>query len=536
MCKNHSNKIKQLEFIIATFLIVACSNNAGGGSNPPVVTPLNLGTLPNGSSVWASSGTFTSTSGGYTTGSISLAGGTSGASYMISYSVDPIGPSVTSNPNPCVLVSGSGNACQMILNSESTASGNYQVTVYYTANLTQAHKAQATDVATPLPNKITFVVSACPTPTISPSPTVTPTTTPSPTPTVSPTSSPTPAPSPTPNGNLVISALGESSIKVGESTALTVTLSNSIGITTPITVSLTSSNPTAMSESPTSCSLTTIDNYCTVKLIGESGGIATLTAAATGYTSVTSAPLSIGQFIFVTSLTYNGDLQHGGGVITVSADNGVHGADAICESEATAASLPGTFKALLVSSTRYPCDANGVCGEGITGGAADWPVAANTTYYTPYGSATFSADIHGIFESNYTAGSIYSALGESTHTYVWSGVNGVLTSPANESGHPTTFLGWSYSQVNSWPGNGWNPFVNYTCSDWNTSLSTTLGTIGDSGFIPDNLFTLQYLVPNRGYSTYNVGNSGSSQTFATRWITGGRNYCNRPSNLICIQQ
>ena len=95
------------------------------------------------------------------------------------------------------------------------------------------------------------------------------------------------------SGTLVVLPFTESVITVGHSTTAVVSLSNSSGITTPITVNLASNNPGIISESPTSCNLTTESNYCTVTLTGESAGSGTFTASAVDYESSISGQLTV---------------------------------------------------------------------------------------------------------------------------------------------------------------------------------------------------------------------------------------------------
>jgi hypothetical protein len=242
--------------VILALFVAACSSssptsssNSNGGTS--------LGTLPNGSNVIVSSSTFSASSGLSTSGTIGLAGGTSGVSYTLSFAVSPSGPSVTPNPAPCTLVSGSGASCQLNFNAQSAAAGTYTVTVSYSQNSSSGsirNNSQLKDSSSnALPNTIIFIVTG--------------------------------GGQTIESGVLVIMPLSSESIESGSTESATISLSNSQGITSsnPVIVSISSTNPSILSVSPNSCSLYTASNSCSVTLSGESAGTATLNVNAAGY-------------------------------------------------------------------------------------------------------------------------------------------------------------------------------------------------------------------------------------------------------------
>ena len=252
---NLKSKFCLFILFVSTLILSACGGSGGGSPTPSNYT---LGTLPNGSTVYVSSSSFTAASDGSTTGTLGISGGITGQSYTFTFSVSPSGPTVTSAPNPCTIISGSGNTCQLTFAGNSVAAGTYTVTTFYTALTGNSKITIASE--SPLENTIDFIVTGG--------------------------SGPIP-------GTLVISPLTESRITIGATTTATVTLSDSQGITTPVEVNLTSSNTGIMSESPASCQLSSNSSSCLITLTGESAGSATFTASAESYASVTSSALAI---------------------------------------------------------------------------------------------------------------------------------------------------------------------------------------------------------------------------------------------------
>lgn len=267
--------------LLATIL-AACGG--GGNCTNCTVTPAanyDLGTLPNGSVVWTSTENLTITNGTNTTSTVGLTGGTAGESYELSFipTLKATGKTknvtyfngliIQSTPERCILVAGTGDTCQLLIDAAHAEVGTYTITTYY---------KQANSMESALPQVITVIVSATPAPT--------PTITPEPTPTVTPT--PTPV-----AGSLSVSPLTSSSISVGSDTTATVSLVGSSEVTTPVSVAITSDNGSIVTLSPSSCSLTTVSNSCLVTLHGVSAGTGTFNAGASGYSSVISPTLTV---------------------------------------------------------------------------------------------------------------------------------------------------------------------------------------------------------------------------------------------------
>ena len=257
------------------------------------------------------------------------------------------------------------------------------------------------------------------------------------------------------------------------------------------------------------------------------------------YSTTTFVPVATSKVIFITAGTYDANLQAGGGasIPGTPAVDGPTGADAICAYEATQSGsvVPaGTYKALIVASNRYPCDATGSCG---TGHNATWPVAANTAYITSGSSnVILTSDANGIFENTYTQNLIKSPSGTTSGVSFWSGISGILTGSTADA--TSSIVGWSYADnSSSWLNGSWNSYEDNTCSNW-SSTSSGGGTSGDNGQYPDSYYSTSLLATNAGYSADNVvqmvvqrGTSKPGSRWMSRWFG-----CVLSSALICVQQ
>ncbi len=161
-------KILQRACVLCLMLILtSCNNGATTPSSATPATPYAIGVLPDGSVVYASNNNVNVVYG--TTAPITLSllysGSNPGTSYTFTAAVNvDAGASVSIDPDPCILVSGSSATCSILFNAESAYNGTYLVTISYVQNSTAANGI--TDVTpSTLPNPITFTVSANPAPT-----------------------------------------------------------------------------------------------------------------------------------------------------------------------------------------------------------------------------------------------------------------------------------------------------------------------------------------------------------------------------------
>lgn len=223
---------------------------------------------------------------------------------------------------------------------------------------------------------------------------------------------------------------------------------------------------------------------------------------------------------------------------------GVANADAICDAEAI---KPGSlinkrakFKAMLLSSNRYPCNSKGICG---VIGASDWPIQANATYTTVGNNGKISSNPNGILQ-NYPAGLIRDQFGYQQNKYFWTGINGVLL------GQGSDVAAWSYAnQDGNWTkiingkststlSGAWSRYADLTAADWTFPSNIKSAVVGDNGFYPDTEFGKSVGTTGFGYATKNATVFDS----ASRWVSKNQglvaySYWTGPQvHIMCVQQ
>lgn len=249
-----------------------------------------------------------------------------------------------------------------------------------------------------------------------------------------------------------------------------------------------------------------------------------------------SKPALIDKVIFITQ---NGHTNF----------NGISTADEICNTEAkktgSLIDKKAVFKALVVASNRYPCDANGTCG---ISGFNDWPVQPNTSYTTVGNNGKIISNINGVFP-NYPAGVIRDEFGYPQNRFFWTGVNGVLI------GESSTLVGWSYAnQDANWTkvvngkststiSGAWSRYTDLTASDWTFPSSISSAGVGDNGYYPDTQFgdAHRMVKSGFGYATKNATLFDS----LSRWLVSSSqqtgwtsySYWTGPQiHIMCVQQ
>lgn len=101
------------------------------------------------------------------------------------------------------------------------------------------------------------------------------------------------APSPTPSAEeLVISSSTRSALLVGESTTMTISITNP-SATESAVVAITNNNSSVIFVSPSSCTLSATIPSCTIKITGIGAGSASFTVSSTGIPSVTSDIITV---------------------------------------------------------------------------------------------------------------------------------------------------------------------------------------------------------------------------------------------------
>ena len=135
------------------------------------------------------------------------------------------------------------------------------------------------------------------------------------------------------------------------------------------------------------------------------------------------------------------------------------------------------YNALIVTSTRYPCNYlqnTAGCGSGYA--SNDWPLLPNTTYYYPDEATVFNTtNSNRVFDgSNSLLHFQDGSLVDNSH-YLWIGIQSLL---ANSSVPPTDVVGWAYSDLNPGigptnDGNQYNSWSPRNCFDWTNNTGPT---------------------------------------------------------------
>lgn len=232
-------------------------------------TGYQLGVLPNNSTLFASANAFITPSDSYTSGVLTLNGGTPDVPYVLSFSSNPTGPTVTCTNDPCVITSGTThNTIQVNFNGNNQPNGIYNITVYYTPLTSNTTK---TSIETALPNTIELTIDQ----------------------------------HSGYAGNLSIMPLTTQIMEAGESQVAIVSLSDSNNITNPVITTITPQN-NKITVTPNTCSLTTNQNSCNVTITAIESGSSYFSISASGYTSTNSEIIEIlpaPQFMIISGQT-----------------------------------------------------------------------------------------------------------------------------------------------------------------------------------------------------------------------------------------
>lgn len=219
-------------------------------------------------------------------------------------------------------------------------------------------------------------------------------------------------------------------------------------------------------------------------------------------------------YIFVTENEYDGNL------------GGVAGADIICQSEAYQAGsvLPSgyQFKALLVSPSRFPCDATGACGDTHS---LDWPLFAGQNALNPDNSFFNQVNSNFVFDGSVT--SLMTPLGLIDNTSnIWNGTQSVLTNTA-----ATDIVAWAFADVNPSQDS-----VSYatnlaTCNNWSSSDGTLFN--GSNGILGQNS-AVTGTIPGSTWGNYFQFSDASSSFIENMWSIGNNQTCDTPLKLVCV--
>ena len=267
-------------------------------------------------------------------------------------------------------------------------------------------------------------------------------------------------------------------------------------------------------------------NSATLTISGPSG-VAFVVVCMNGTGSTANCEkhqIDVPHIVFITEPRYNGNL------------GGVSGADSICQSDAYVAGShipPGhTFKALLVSSARYPCSSKNGGVSGQCGGefANDWPLKPGTPYYYPDGQYLFNTvNENGVFDGSVR--SLRDVNGRPSEARFASGVNSVFT-----NADASDLAGWAYDDMNSALDAENYKRYNHNCSQWTDSShrSDNRGSYGVSGYSISIHSTTP--PPSTWGNYYDFADTApyDKSYYINLWIYSDYDYCDTSVALVCV--
>lgn len=259
--------------------------------------------------------------------------------------------------------------------------------------------------------------------------------------------------------------------------------------------------------------MTTESNVCAVSVtnLSHASSVATITASAANYQSVTSQITIPTQYIFITVNDYRGNLGR------------ESGADQKCQIEAELAGLFGDYAALLVTESRYPCGTGGLCAGNHA--SVDWPLTSGDIYYNPSGSIFNTVNVNAVFDGSESR--IEFSDGSPTDGFdFWSGIQSVLTSSDG-----LDIVGWAYIDENPTQDNSVYADNLANCNNFTSSESTENGAFGvtntstyvEDGTVPANTWGNYFYFSNTN-SAYNIN----------VWSIGFFHECNSSARLVCV--
>lgn len=219
------------------------------------------------------------------------------------------------------------------------------------------------------------------------------------------------------------------------------------------------------------------------------------------------------HYIFVTVNSYNGNL------------GGVSGADSLCQAEAyqLGSVLPQglNFKALLVDSTRFPCDSTGSCGGAH---ALDWPLFSGEQFLNPDKSNFNQVNSNFVFDGSVI--SLMNPMGITDNSSsFWSGVQSVLSNAAAND-----IVAWAFDDVNP-SQDGAQYLANLaTCNNWSSSSSSESGSLGQLGQVN----FVNGTVPGSTWGNYYEFNNSATGYLYNVWVYSDTLFCNAGSKLVCV--
>jgi hypothetical protein len=253
----------------------------------------------------------------------------------------------------------------------------------------------------------------------------------------------------------------------------------------------------------------------TIKVTDSLGAMAVATSSGT------IEPLYI---IFMTSASYTGDL------------GGITHADAICQSDGDKLFSGVTYKALLITSTRFPCS-GGPSNPGCAGTyqSSDWPLAPGTVYYNPDKSVFNTVNTSSVFNGSVNNFQYIHQAPVSSGTQFFSGIQSSLSGNIS----PYDLLGWAYVNMNASTASLYSSFSPQNCFDYTNDGVLNASTAGRTGAGIANLGTISA----NFWGNWNgqTDGPGFAENFVSNvWIQNAASggsimaLCNLPIEFICV--
>ncbi len=226
------------------------------------------------------------------------------------------------------------------------------------------------------------------------------------------------------------------------------------------------------------------------------------------------------NIIFMTKNLYNGNL------------GGTTGADQLCQSEAYNApntKIPAglSFKALIVTSGRYPCDASGSCGDTH---AKDWVLYKNESYYNSDGSLFNSVNGNLVFDGTESKFQYTNGVVDSQRYMIWTGIQSIHSNSSSSD-----IDAWAYADANpSGDSKNYALYSPNTCNDYTSSDTSLNSSVGSTGVNPGSR---SGAVPGSTWGNYFVFLDSNQTTFIhNTWNFGYYMDCSSSLHLICVSK
>lgn len=297
---------------------------------------------------------------------------------------------------------------------------------------------------------------------------------------------------------------------------------NGIGINDGTTIIISSNE--SVTISPTSCILNA-NTSCAITVDSKSYGKPQITASTSINNIQLESHLLFGIYktplVFLTRQSYNGNL------------GGESGADQKCQAQANSVNppLPGTYKALITTINRSPCNSSGQCDSSS---AINWPLRAAESFYTPtgryFGQTNSSLVFDGLIyyqrfefpDGYYAGGSAYD---------FWSGIQSVRV---NKTTITPDIDAWSaFNETESSATNFQQYMAN--CDNFrSTKNSTNQYFFGSTGFTGENPEISLEIMNGDWGNYYRFWDSSSIIKAKNEWSKAYIEFCGALLQLVCV--